>query len=339
MKPYKKITGRVLYIDGQKIYRSQGHNIFLSTDNGNTWLKWATLPVNLWYKILMGSPLLARLFRKTIHHLAINDNFAVIIANKESYIIENDNIKQIESLHGSRPMVICATDDQHIYYGEYRSNLERSPIHIRKLNIQSLKWEIVWRFEDIQHVHGIFHDPYKGYIWVTTGDKDSEAGIWYTKDSFVTLEKIVSGSQQTRAVQLLFTENYIYFGSDTQKEINFLYRINRIDLTTERLESVGSSVFYGCKIENSLFFSTAIEPSDINKTHYVELWRSDNGTHWYKFLELKKDIWSMKYFQYGQILFPSGHCDSNYLYFTPFATINSGKTFVIDIHNHDKIYL
>ena len=331
----KKISGRVLCTHNQTIYCARSHKIFQSTDNGITWKIWIALPVKTWQKIVMALPLFARLLRQGIHHLTITESEAVIIANKMSYVVDKDIPKKVEPLHGSRPLVLCTTANNDIYYGEYRSNPDRSPVSVWKLNIKNLTWESVWSFKNIRHVHGVFHDPYRDAIWVTTGDTDSEAGIWRTDDNFATLQKIIGGSQQFRSVQLLFTKDYLYFGSDAPDEKNYIYRMDREGQNLEQLVAVDSSVFYGCKVGESLFFSTAIEPSSINTSRKAEVWRSDNGTDWYKFLEFKKDIWSMKYFQYGQILFPSGNNTSTSLYFTPFAAENGGKSFVIDITIRD----
>jgi hypothetical protein len=46
----------------------------------------------------------------------------------------------------------------------------------------------------------------------------------------------------------------------------------------------------------------------------------------------KKDIWPMKYFQYGQVFFPSGPGDGKHLWCTPFATKHHGKTLKIEVN-------
>lgn len=327
----KKIKGRVLYVSGDNLYLAKGYKIYKSTNNGNTWEIWNTLQISLINKLFMSIPLFARLLRKEIHHIIIYDDIGIIIANKESYIIQDKTTTKIERLHGSRPMVLCKTKENDIFYGEYRSNPNRNKVNIWKLNKSKLIWESVWNFDGIRHVHGVFYDEYTNTIWITTGDKDTEAGIWCTKDNFKSLDKIAGGSQQLRTVQLIFSKDYVYFGSDAPNEINYIYRMNRNGSDIQQLTKVGSSVFYGCKVKNSYFFSTAVEPSSCNKTRYVEIWRSENGKEWYLYRKIKKDMWSMKYFQYGQIFFPGSYGNNSYLYFSPYATDNSGYTFLDDI--------
>lgn len=87
--------------------------------------------------------------------------------------------------------------------------------------------------------------------WISTGDDDHEAALYVTDPEFSRLEKVLYGSQQTRTIKLLFTEQYIYFGSDAPHEVNYLYRMNKSIHKTERLARVGSSVFHGTVLTRS----------------------------------------------------------------------------------------
>lgn len=327
------IKGRILNVSGRTLSLARGAKIYRSYDEGNNWFIWIKLPIAPWKRVAMEIPLLARLFRFGIHHLVFSGNKAIVIVNKESFLIENNQVKSLGILNGSRPMSLYSNGDA-VYYGEYRSNHERSPVHIWKLDFYACKWKAVWSFDTVRHVHGVFHDPFTDAVWVTTGDTDSEAAIWCTNDSFSTLKYVLGGSQQFRAVQLLFTLKYIYFGSDAPGESNYIYRITRSNYRVETLESVGGSVFYGCQIGEHMFFSTAVEPSKVNSTIFTELWYSNTGNQWHKVKVLKKDFLSMKYFQYGQILFPSGSSFRKSLYYSPFATEKHGNTLKIDLNEN-----
>jgi hypothetical protein len=280
----------------------------------------------------MGVPVLARLLRLGVHHLVISTGTSVVVVNKESFLIEDDRVTPLGPLHGSRPMVLSAAEGA-VYYGEYRSNLERSPVYVYGLDLVSRTWRSVWRFEGVRHVHGVFYDSYTKALWVTTGYTDEESAIWRSDDNFRNLYRVVGGSQQFRAVQLLFTAEHVYFGSDAPDEPNHIYRINRSGDEVEKLAAVGGSIFYGCCVGKSLFFSTAVEPSTVNTTPFAEVWHSDDGASWQKCLEFKKDPLSMKYFQYGQVFFPAGQSDDCNLWCSPFATNGHGYTFKLSIES------
>ncbi|OEU70789.1 MAG: hypothetical protein BA863_01345 [Desulfovibrio sp. S3730MH75] len=324
------IPGRVLYVDHETIYLARGCKILRSFDGGHNWKDLVLVPCGKIGCALFRWSLVVRLLRKGVHHLDIGESANLIISDKETFGLDCAGLKHLGPLNGSRPMALCETGKM-FYYGEYRSNPERLAVHVWKWRQGDSGWSHAWRFEEVRHVHGVFYDHYSGATWVTTGDKDSEAGIWRTDDSFVTLQKVAGGSQQLRAVQLLFTRDHVYFGSDAPEEKNYIYRMNRSGQNIERLVAVGSSVFYGCRVGESLFFSTAIEPRTVNSTRHAEVWRSGNGLQWQKILEFKKDLWSMKYFQYGQVFFPAGPGDGKHLYCTPFATKGHGKTIVINV--------
>jgi len=320
------IKARVLYVSQERILAARGGCMFESRDVGSTWYRLAMLPVNRGEHMLLASRLFCRLFRKGVHHVGVGNSCAVLIANRSLYCLDGGSIKLLGPIKGSRPLALCVANDA-FYYGEYRSNTERSSVHIRKWQADEKKWEVVWRFDGIRHVHGVFHDPYERAIWVTTGDHDHEAGIWRTDDDFATLQKVTGGTQRFRAVQLLFDRDHIYFGSDAPDEKNHILRMNRDGKNVEQLAAVSSSVFYGCKVGEHFFFSTAVEPSRVNTTRYAEVWGSTDGVNWQMVCRFKKDIWPIKYFQYGQALFPSGPGDGKNLWLTPMATADDNKTF------------
>ena len=324
------IKGRVVYCANDNYYLVKGYNIYKSKEFDNKWIKWITIPHNIIDKIFGVFPLYNRLMRKGVHHLLCNGENCLVITNKCSYLINNGRIYSAGKIIGSRPLIMTQHKESFLY-GEYRSNLERSPVHIYKLDIKELKWRIIWEFLDVRHIHGVFSDPYTGSIWVTTGDNDDECGIWQTTDNFISLNKIKGGSQQLRTVQLIFTDNYIYFGSDAPNEQNYIYRMSRSQYQIEKLVAVNNSVFFGVKVKDNLFFSTAIEPSTYNKCKKAAIWHSSDGRNWGTFKETKKDIWSQKYFQYGLIFFPYSSEKLTELIYTPFAAKGHQYTYKVEI--------
>ena len=325
------ISGRVLEVRVNHLLLARGAYLLKVVQEGTRCELWHKLPVSWWVGLAMRIPMVARAFRLGVHHVARTRDKIIIVANRASYLIEEGGVTFLGRLHGSRPMALCAAEGKS-FYGEYRSNPERSAVHVFELDFENKVWVPAWRFQGVRHVHGVFYDPYMKAFWVTTGDSDDESAIWRTDDQFSSLTKVAGGSQQFRAVQLLFTEGHIYFGSDAPEESNHIYRMDRDGSKLERLCSVGGSVFYGYKIGSHLFFSTAVEPSGVNIGREAEVWHSVDGANWKRLLSFSKDRLSMKYFQYGQVLFPQvSECDGNNLYCTPFAVKGHGTTIKIDL--------
>jgi len=323
----------VLYVDGLEVWLAVGRRLLRSKNGGHSWMLRAILPIEGLRELLSFSRLGRRLTRSGYHHFSKTgtDSGLVMAHHRVFQLLPGDGSLHFkELLHGSRPLSVCMTEGV-IYYGEYRRNPKRRPIHIWAAGHDGIDWIPVWRFDGVRHVHGVFFDPYTSTLWVTTGDYDNESAIWITRDQFKTLDRVVSGSQQHRAVQLLFTEGHVYFGSDSPEEVNHIYRLERRTGRVEALARVGGSVFYGCKVGCYLFFSTAAEPSPVNSCGYAEVWGSADGETWKIVRRFRKDFWPLKYFQYGQVLFPAGPGDGLNLWCTPMATTNDEQTLKIEL--------
>lgn len=328
------LPGRVVYVDDKEVWRAIGRDMLSSNDGGETWALRGRLPTVQWRQYLSGNRYLRRLLRLGVHHfIKTGNNVGLVFADRGIFRL-CDGVPAFEwvsSLGNSRRPLAVAKKENTIFFGEYRDNSERSPIRIWALDICGSHQQVAWEFDSVRHVHGVFSDPFTGSVWVTTGDDDQEAAIWRTDDEFRSLEKVVGGSQRYRAVHLLFTEDAVFFGSDAPNEKNRIYRMDRASHQILTMGDVSGSVFYGVKVNDWLFFSTAVEPSRVNRGRYVELWGARSGGPWTLIGRLKKDRLSMKHFQYGQILFPGGPGDDRQLWFTPFATAQDQRTIRVSL--------
>ncbi len=247
------------------------------------------------------------------------------------------SIENCGRIVGTRPLTMChRPDNGHLYYGEYWGDRRSGPVHIFGSDDQGRSWNPVYCLEGVRHIHGVYYDPYTGAVWVTTGDQDEESALWNSDDHFRSLHKIVGGSQDTRAVQLLFTENFVYFASDSPHERNHICRLDRKSGRIEKLQEVESSVFYGTKVGERLFFSTIAEPSPVNETEKVVIWGSMEGENWKPFTEFKKDPWPHKLFQYGQVMFPAGPGDGRHLWLTPYSCRGDQVSLCYDLQDEKE---
>ena len=321
------------FTDRNAGWLSKREKIFFMTHTSPCPRLFATLPVGFWNRACMAIPVAARFFRCGIQHVVPLPNGTMMaFSGKAIYVLDADGntIHPPARIQGSRPLSVCLSKGI-VYYGEYRRNRRRVPVHVWSSRNCGKTWTPAWKFDGVRHIHGVYHDPYTEQIWVCTGDRDSESGLWVSDNGFKDLKRVVGGSQQSRVVKLLFTREFIYFGSDSPLEKNFIYRLERDTHRVHRLQAVGGSVFHGCKVGNVLHFSTAVEPGQVNTTRRAEVWQSRNGINWRRIISLKKDFWDMRLFQYGQIFFPDGDGDCRHLYYTPFATEHHHDTVVLDI--------
>ncbi len=302
-----RFNGVIHYHEQSLVYGSINQRIYRSSDGGLQWRLLTTLPISGYWRVLQRLPLGRRFFRAGIRHIVPAGDHLVIFGYGliYRYHLETASFSPPTRIIGSRPFAVC-TGPGWLYYGEYGRNPKRRPVKVLRSNDHGVHWEVAYVFDRIRHIHGIFYDAESDAIWVTTGDEDHESGLWVTTDHFRTVRLVLGGSQRFRVVWLLFTPESVYFGSDTGRIPNALYRYSRRDGKVEALQLVDGPVFYGTRIAGELFFSTVCEPNRCHPTKQLTVWRSTDGAAFRPWLHLTKDCWPKRWFQYGQVLFPAG---------------------------------
>jgi hypothetical protein len=284
-----------------------------------------------------------RIFRAEITHLYHfqNDTWICIAKkglfryNKASGLFE----KCCDIEKGSRPMNLCQGGDGTIYYGEYCYNPERNPMRIFQSKNNGDTWTVAYEFKkgEVNHIHGIFNDPYTGRLWVATGDSDAACVFGYTEDGFKTFVKKYSGSQQYRVCVPLFTKKEIIFATDSQFEQNFIRSINRITGEVTDIQPIQGSSIYAVQNGDLMMISTTVEPSEVNKDNYSHLWCSFDGHSWKEYVAFKKDVLPKTYFQFGSIRFPHYENESEYAVFSGRALKGfDGESMIIPIKELKK---
>ena len=319
----------IVHSRGPRSYASQRGLIYRSDDDGQEWVPFTRLPLTPAQRVASSGRLSRRLWRAAVHHVVpLPDGSLVVFAYRTIYRVDSaGSCTGLSALHGSRPLWVCAHDGA-VYYGEYRANREGSPVHVWASRDGGATWTAVHRFPGVRHVHGVFRDPYDDALWITTGDSDEASGIWRTRDGFATVKRVAGGTQQTRAVQLLFTPTHVHFGSDAPAGANHLYRFRRADKAIERLQRVQGPVYYGCRAGGRLFFSTACEPPTLRATHDVGVWSSADGERWQPVATFRKDRWPARLLQHGHVLFPAetGTTVTSGVWLTPVATASDQRS-------------
>jgi hypothetical protein len=212
------------------------------------------------------------------------------------------------------------------YYGEYFLNHNKEQVSIYRRELDGA-WTAVYTFPSgtIYHIHGLIPCKEQECVYILTGDKDSESGIFKATNDFKNVEEIVRGKQIYRACVALPTENGLIYTTDTPLEENYLYYL---DFDTKEIKEVipiaGPSI-YGKRISDTeLLFSTSVEPdSRIEGLKYQFSYKlgpgvKDNKTHLYyvklngeeinakEIFTATKDFLPMGAGQFGTLMFPDG---------------------------------
>ena len=276
----------------------------------------------------MTNLLTARLFRDGFHALAILPSGAHVAAIPGAIIARTSNDNEFRIAYtltrGTRPLHITAVPGGAVYWGEYFDNAARDKVHIYGSSDGGRTWSVVYTFPKgaIRHVHNIVLDPWENCLWVLTGDYGDECRILRAAFDFSRVEAVLQGNQQARAVALVAMPQGLYFSSDTPLESNFIYFLDRKGMLS-RLVPISSSSIYGCRVSERIFFSTMVEPSQVNRDRNVRVYGGAGGGvprgDWRPLLAWKKDRWPMGLFQYGNALLPDGGNTSSCLAVTTVA--------------------
>jgi hypothetical protein len=322
---------------GDVLYGCRGYQIVrLQISKQAEWEVVARFRPAWWRSLTSRTALTYRLMRDGFHALAIlggkTSDQAMVGAVPGALVTRTPDSDEFHVTHqiqrGTRPLHVTAVPSGSIYWGEYFDNRERAEVHIYVSTDRGHTWQIAYTFSagSIRHVHNVVYDPWGDCLWILTGDEGAECKVLRASCDLRSMEVMLSGNQQARAVAAVPTQNGLYLSTDTPFEKNHVYRFDRTG-KVERVGDLASSSIYGCRIgcgvRETVFFSTMVEPSTVNTVREVHLVGSiigsRDGTNWQVLARWKKDSLPMRYFQYGNAFLPDGENSTNYLAATTIA--------------------
>lgn len=244
----------------------------------------------------------------------------------------------------STPLNLCS-DGQNVYWGDYGNNTSRESVNIYKLQPDG-NIETVFTFPTgaIRHIHNIVWDKSHNLFFVLTGDLESKSGIYIASSDWKEVTPVVTGLQQYRAVVAFPYENGLIYATDSVVEKNCIYLLR--DGVVEPLADFPGSCIYGTETKSHFVFASTVEPPEgrgvfdllTNKlgegiqdrcAHLVTVRKKD--IHVEELFKTKKDIWPMKLFQYGALMFPKGQEKSSDLWYYVMACEGDGHTYSVKL--------
>ena len=331
---------KVLYVSNDYLIASKGYIFYKYFFANKKWKKYAKVvdPLNSLFSLF---PLTRRLTRAEISRYYKLCNGSELCIGRKGIFRKEVNgekfIKTFNVLRGSRPMCLCEAINGDLYFGEYFQNIEKKAVHIYSSTDHGKTWNIVYTFPEgnINHVHGIYRDPYTQKIWIATGDRDNECIVGYSEDGFKTLREVFRGNQEYRTCFLFFYKDFIVFGTDSQYQKNELKKFDRRSLEITSLQQVQGPIIRGSQCGDFAIISTDVEPSEINKDKNAYVWYTKDGLHWEMLFSAKKDCFNPTLFQFGVFDLPYYAVDYvDKIYITGKAVKkHDGNTLVFDLNN------
>jgi hypothetical protein len=328
---------RVLAWQRDVLYGCRGYDIVrLHPSERTEWEVVARFRPAWWRSLTSRTALTYRLVRDGFHALTIlggqNNDLTMVAAVPGALVMRTPESDEFHVTHqiqrGTRPLHITADPSGRIYWGEYFDNRERAEVHLYVSTDRGRTWQVAYTFPagSIRHVHNIVYDGWGDCLWILTGDEGAECKVLRASCDLRSVEVMLSGNQQARAVAAVPTQNGLYLSTDTPFEKNHVYRLDRAG-KVEQVGDLANSSIYGCRVgcgvSEAVFFSTMIEPSPVNTSREVHLVGSIIGfrdrTNWQVLARWKKDSLPMRYFQYGNAFLPDGENATNCLAATTIA--------------------
>jgi len=322
----------VLAWEGDVLYGCRGYQIVgLQVGKGAEWKVVAHFRPAWWRNLTLRNALSYRLMRDGFHALAIlgqTSDRTMVGAVPGALVTRTPDSDEFYVTHrvqrGTRPLHITAVPSGRIYCGEYFDNRERAEVHIYVSTDRGRTWQIAYTFPagSIRHVHNIVYDRWGDCLWILTGDEGAECKVLRASCDLRSVDMVLAGNQQARAVAAIPTQGGLYLSTDTPLEKNHVYRLDRAGNVEQVGDLASSSIFgcrVGCRVGEAMFFSTMIEPSAVNTGREVQIAGSGDGTNWQVLARWKKDNFPMRYFQYGNAFLPDGDNATNYLAATTIA--------------------
>jgi hypothetical protein len=156
---------------------------------------------------------------------------------------------------------LLKVNDEFVFFGEYFRNNQKARVRILKSHKCGKTWNVAYEFQPgaIRHVHALQSDPYSGKLWICTGDNGNESMIGWSDDNFRTINPIGSGSPIWRSCKLVFTEELIYWGTDTGCEgFQGVYRWEKKTMALTKLQKSNGPILFGTRlIAGTIVFSTS----------------------------------------------------------------------------------
>lgn len=308
--------GRSLYIsESGTFYIACGYKIYASDDHGQSWRLDALVRRADLHAVMAGLKMPSRLLRYYVSAFSLlSDGSRVAVARDGIYSARPDELQMnciFRFKRGSRPLNFAVGHEDCVVWGEYGDLPAGEPIFLYASGKNGQTFDVVHAFPpgDIRHVHNVVWDQFDHVYWVMVGDFDRQPGIGRLSRDLKSFDWIIRGGQDARAVGVIVEKDFIYYGTDSELEQNYIVRLDKKSGHISKLMKVEGSSLYASRFGNVRLISTCVEPSRVNLARQSVVYASADGDLWQPVCAFKKDFWNAKLFQFGTVVLPVSRYD------------------------------
>lgn len=328
---------RVLSVEGPRTIVARGNRLF-HYENGRPKRLIAALPVPLLEEIL-SCFLFTRLGLRLGIHAAqsLGDGRILVVLKRRFFLIDRDGSSRVvDRVHrGNKPAsrAICQVPDGSVLYGEYLLNENREvPVALYCTQNPESGFRKIFEFPagEVRHIHFVQWDPFDRCLWMGTGDADAECHLFKSVDTGVSWSRIGGGSQDWRAVGIIFTKEALFWGTDAGSDAgltpNYIIRFDRITHELSKVQQIqGPCHGAGALSDGTLFISTGVEGGKNELDASAHLWASRDGYKWREVYAHPKKKWP-HIVQFGVMRIPPGTETTDTLHFNALALRGAAET-------------
>ncbi len=328
---------RILFVEENRTIVAQGHRLFFY-ENGKRERLIASLPGSFTEKILSFFTFFRLGLRMGIHAAQpLGDGRILVVLKRRFVLVEKDgSTRVVDQVHrGNKPAsrAICRVPDGSIFYGEYLLNIDRKiPVALYCSENPAYGFKKIFEFKagEVRHIHFIQWDPFEACLWMGTGDANSECSLFKSVDVGKSWIRIGGGSQDWRAVSVIFTAESLFWGTDAGSDAgltpNHIIRFDRVSSAISVVQLIqGPCHGSGSLRDGTLFISTGVEGGDNEVDVSAHLWASRDGEDWCEVYAHTKKRWPY-IVQFGVMRVPPGTETSDVIHYTGLALRRSAET-------------
>lgn len=306
-----------LYADGDALVGARGYRLQRLAADG-TECTLGSIPAAGWQR-------LAARLRLLRHGLRLGVLNAWPLADGQILVVTKRTLHKLDPRaggtrlvrrirHGNKPGFngVLVTPAAAVFYAEYSLNPERRlPSGVFRSDDHGETFRAVHEFPagDVRHIHFIQWDPCGSCLWLGTGDRDAESRILTSHDGGSSWQVVGCGSQQWRAIGLVFTPDAVYWGTDAGLDAgttpNALMRWDRRTRQVAALHALQGPTHGIARLaDGTILLATGVEGGRNEVDRRSHLWALD-GSGAREVASWRKDMWPAVV-QIGCVHFPHG---------------------------------
>lgn len=229
------------------------------------------------------------------------------------YHLADQKLETLQGFNFRNPLFCCTTviDECDVAFGEYFPNQNYRAVNVFRTEGGLASVDVAYTFpaKSIWHIHGVHFDRFTNNYWICTGDNNGECRIVLVDRNFRELESYGDGSQQWRAVSMLFLEDRVVWGMDSPLAPCHVMSLDRKTGKLEQGQPLPGPVWFSKDLEGPYaVLQTSVEQANQPgvKSKFAHLFATRDFDRWIPVEKWQKDRFSHRYFRHGVLMFADG---------------------------------